>query len=249
VSDLEPQDPPQSAAPGGPGGQTSSRLRGAFGTLSEPSWWIKDVVVAALIGGLLFLSQVWVDDARSQQDEAIENLRFVREKANVEGQLFAGFNLAGMNLSQLVLPGVDLNNADLSDARLVAAELMPTVNQQQSANLTDAKLCNADLEGANLTGAVLTGAQLSGANLTHTVLAGVDLRGADLTNVKGLTTGSFAADGNPVKDGQMADDLIYDDSTIWPAGFRPPLADEQEVQSVESLTTSTSNHSATSDCD
>jgi uncharacterized protein YjbI with pentapeptide repeats len=62
----------------------------------------------------------------------------------------------------------------------------------RGANLSNAKLTRADLRGANLSGANLQGAYLGGANLSGVSLQGANFGGA-----------------------------IYDENTIWPAGFDP----------------------------
>ena len=64
-------------------------------------------------------------------------------------------------------------------------------------------LAHSNLEGADLRGADLTGATLADANFRHT-----DLRGANLTDAD-LAGADFAG-------------ARTDDTTVWPAGFRPP---------------------------
>ena len=54
------------------------------------------------------------------------------------------------------------------------------VQLDSNANLADANLTNADLEGANLEEANLTGANLKGADLEEANLKGANLAGADL---------------------------------------------------------------------
>ena len=76
----------------------------------------------------------------------------------------------------------DLSGADLSDAKLSNANL-------EKANLSDAKLSNANLEKANLTDANLSRANLSkahlsGANLVCSNLRRADLSGADLSGAE-----------------------------------------------------------------
>ena len=63
------------------------------------------------------------------------------------------------------------------------------------ANLWRTKLNDARLQGANLSDANLSDAKLSGAELN-----GANLSEANLTNIE------------------------YDDETIWPEGFKPPMS-------------------------
>ena len=88
--------------------------------------------------------------------------------------------------------------ADLGDAMLYKAPLAEAQligANLQDANLRDARLWEADLKGADLRGADLRNAGLEGADLT-----GTDLRGADVQ------------------------DALYDEYTVWPAGFDPDAA-------------------------
>ena len=80
-------------------------------------------------------------------------------------------------------------------------------------NRAKAFLCVADLSGITLRG------RLPVINLAGVDLRGADLRGADLRQVK--------LEDRPVIDGQAillranTADVIYDESTRWPAGFQP----------------------------
>ena len=67
----------------------------------------------------------------------------------------------------------------------------------------DTDLHGQDLSMANLRGAILRGANLRGANLHGADLIGADLRSADLA-------------------GATLDNVVYDRTTRWPGGFRPP---------------------------
>ena len=82
----------------------------------------------------------------------------------------------------------------------------------EGANLEGADLKGADLEDAFLRGSDLVGADLKGANLKDAFLylsnlARADLRGANLTGAELRATNMF--------------DVIYDESTVWPEGFKP----------------------------
>ena len=92
----------------------------------------------------------------------------------------------------------DLGGAMLFKAPLAEAQLIGANLRNadlRDANLRDARLWEADLKGADLRGADLRNAGLEGADLT-----GTDLRGADVQ------------------------DALYDEYTVWPAGFDPDAA-------------------------
>ncbi len=147
--------------------------------------------------------------------------------ADLRNADLTGAHLTGAHLRYADLRYADLRNADLRNADLTGAHL--TGAHLTGANLTGADLRNADLTGAHLTGAHLryadlryadlrnadlTGAKLNGAHLTGADLFSVYLRGADLTGVTSSTERSFDDYIN-----SLALNSIFDDTTIWPAGF------------------------------
>jgi len=73
----------------------------------------------------------------------------------------------------------------------------------QGADLSGANLAGVDLTGADLMQANLTGANLTGARLDYAVLMGATLVDARLSRA-------------------VIADAMWDDSTVWPAGFTPP---------------------------
>jgi hypothetical protein len=73
----------------------------------------------------------------------------------------------------------------------------------QGADLSGANLAGVDLTGADLMEANLTGANLTGARLDYAVLMGATLVDARLSRA-------------------IIADAMWDDSTVWPAGFTPP---------------------------
>jgi uncharacterized protein YjbI with pentapeptide repeats len=141
-----------------------------------------------------------------------------------------GANLRGANLSEASLRRANLNKADLSRADFNEADL-DQVTQNTShevkelfqlfdewdkflsdrnprdksvgkaTDLSGADLSEANLSEANLEGANLLGANLNGVNLCGTNLSDANLSGANLSRVK------------------------YENSTMWPKGFKPPRDD------------------------
>ncbi|WP_256986329.1 MULTISPECIES: pentapeptide repeat-containing protein [unclassified Rhodococcus (in: high G+C Gram-positive bacteria)] len=94
-------------------------------------------------------------------------------------------------------PDIDLIGADLTGARLTEANLIGTNLSYANfagADLTRADLINADLTGANLTEANLTGANLTEANLTGARLTEANLTGARLTEAN--LTGANLTEAN-----------------------------------------------------
>ena len=95
-----------------------------------------------------------------------------------------------------VMPQADCHNVDLRGRELFYANF-------QGANLSGAIMSGMDLTGADFTGANLTGANLIGATLDYAYFFGANLTGAQLTRVS-------------------MSGIVWDDTTIWPAGFVPP---------------------------
>jgi uncharacterized protein YjbI with pentapeptide repeats len=95
-------------------------------------------------------------------------------------------------------PVVDLNNVDLIDIILTDADLA-------GASFSGAYLMRARLAGANLSNANLSGALLHGALLSGATLSGANLSNTDLKHVSNMVG------------------VRYDQDTIWPDGFTPPV--------------------------
>jgi membrane protein implicated in regulation of membrane protease activity len=214
--------------------------------IADPSWWFRDIVVAALVAGAVLYGQKVIDDIRSTRDreisrvqtsqsERLENLRFVLDRSSPGYRVrpFAGFDLQGMNLSGLRLSGADLLRADLSgtdltttslttadaESVLSALNVAPGTASVSAVHtvLAGANLCKANLTGASLVGADLSLANLSGADLSFAILARVDLSGADLTGAR-LNDVKFDLIGVTPHPGG----IYYDNSTKWPEAFQPP---------------------------
>lgn len=131
--------------------------------------------------------------------------------------------IAYLNLHHGSLSHADLSKADLTGAILDRVNMLGAVCQ--SANFSDTIqasviLTHANLIGANFTNAVLTSpgfenAKLQNANFSHTTLyqpwfIGANLSGANFENAT-LKGANFT-------------DIYYDSTTLWPAGFTPPVS-------------------------
>lgn len=172
----------------------------------EPPWWVRDVLVAFLVGVTITGGSVaWqsrLDDNRAARDRAIaaqqarhaeqiENLRYVRDHSSddpLQARLFAGFDLAGQNLSGLQLRGANFRGANLEGASLILINLnrgewRPATGEVYPVNsdLRGANLCHANLTEAALEHAELSWANFTDVDLTFTHLDGANLAGADLT--------------------------------------------------------------------
>src|SRR3712207_4546296 len=146
---------------------------------------VRDIFIALLAVGVTFTldnriatRQEQAEDRRAEQQEVLENIRFVRERSGDPASIkpFVAIQLNEANLSGLALgcetPGAE-NCATFLDASM------------REDTLVDTNLKNAGLSGANLSGANLFRTQLPDANLSSSILSGADLRfailsGADL---------------------------------------------------------------------
>jgi uncharacterized protein YjbI with pentapeptide repeats len=120
-------------------------------------------------------------------------------EAHLQEALLLHANLSGANLCQARLNKTLLLAANLTRANLTGADLSEAIfgvekrdsassdlqagkrlRSDPPANLTNALLSHAHLQGAMLYGVDLKGANLQGADLTSAILKGVDLSGANL---------------------------------------------------------------------
>lgn len=196
-----------------------------------PPWWVRDVIIALVVGIVIMAGQWRIDDARSdregriarEQDELAErreNLRFVRDRSTQDdvSRPYGGMDLRGQNLSGLNLSGANLEGAKLDGASLIGTNLA-------DATVWSASFRGADLSGANLdnvyfdcsgmadlpcggradfTDAIFPVAAVSG-YLGNTILVGADLEMAMISE-------------DTLKDA----DPCYDATTRWPEGIYIP---------------------------
>jgi hypothetical protein len=95
LSWFEPTPEPVHRA--APHGDEQSVRRRLVGTVDNPSWLIRDIVLALLIALLVLIGQKWVDDSRADRDrdiaadqnrqaQRLENLRLHLQVACAGGQ-------------------------------------------------------------------------------------------------------------------------------------------------------------------
>lgn len=154
-----------------------------------------------------------VDFAGTQLYSA--NLR----SSNLIGATLAGAYFGNANLSGIDLTQSRLNSAYFSDANLSGTNLSGTNLSHadfSSADLSHANLSHAELRDANLRHADLSDADLSYANLSGADLSHADLSRANLDNV------TFSREESH---GGLVSEIVvrFDDNTVWPDGFDPPV--------------------------
>jgi hypothetical protein len=103
---------------------------------------------------------------------------------------------ARANLVKASFSEADLRNANFTGAKMLKFGA-------RNSDLSGANLAKVDLSDARFVGVKFVGADLSGANLS-----GADVSGADFTDAN-LTDAVLVA-------------LVFDQNTIWPAGFEVP---------------------------
>lgn len=158
------------------------------------------------IGGIYALERV-SRDSKTDYRTVMEVLTaFIREHSHEQrpppgsdgrdrtrADIQAAFTVIGRRDETRGFRYIDLTGADLTGARLDDANLFGV--NLTNANLTGAHLYGVNLSSAYLNDAILTGANLTGAHLVVAFLTGANLTGADLvsTDLSGavLTRANF----------------------------------------------------------
>jgi hypothetical protein len=180
---------------------------------TEPRWWVKDIVLAALLVGVgIYLSNI-LDNDRSEREQAIQqeaehsarvtaDLGYVRAAlmGGSKYKAFSGLDLQGQNLSHMPLRYADLRQADLRHANMVWTDLRGST------------LAGADLRGADLTSAFLDHADLRNADLRDAIMV-IDPDGRRFLSGSGDT---FLLANTSVRG------ICYNSETRFPENFRPP---------------------------
>ena len=165
------------------------------GFLTDPPWWFRDLVIAALVGLVVAVIGVWAqrglddersaresqsEDRRAEQAIRVENLRFVRDRSSSDPDTprpFRGLDLRGQELGGLELRGADFSDADLTGASLAGADL-------RGANFWNTTLTDADLNDATLHGAEFRYTKLAGANFEFASLGDAVFVDSEISKAK-----------------------------------------------------------------
>jgi uncharacterized protein YjbI with pentapeptide repeats len=150
-------------------------------------------------------------DALHQRVLALARMKRLDE---VPGEWRDFTGLHGWNLD---FSGRGLNNASFRGDRMFRPTFAGA--ELRSADFSDTWM-EGDFARADLTGAVMKGATLSGSNFTGAMMNGADLTGATLWRVK---LGGASLKGATLS-GAKLKGALYDDATVWPAGFDPVAA-------------------------
>ncbi len=200
----------------------------------QPLWWVRDILIAALVAVLVLVGQSYLvsasgarehgqdQDQDQAQDQRISDLHFVRDRSSTwyQDRPFRQFDLRDMNLAGLELRGVDFVEANLSGANLTGTVLRYQSGMPEAPGRPAIPAVNAYLQGANLCHAVLNGADLRNAYLINVNFTGVDLT---FTRLQGAVLyGSDLSAATLPSDPGFLDGIHYDDGTIWPEGYQPP---------------------------
>lgn len=191
---------------------------------SEPPWWVRDFLVAGLVGLVLVGVQIVRDDQREANDQRLSNLSFVRDKAAgpSTARNFQNIDLEGMNISGLELPSSKFEKANLREINALRSSL--ELSNFYGAQLSDANLAVTRLQAVDLSGVDASRAdfsyahleygrfestKLEGARFDFATLDNADLSHVDMSRVSGLETASLT-------------NICYDEGTKWPKDFQPP---------------------------
>lgn len=175
---------------------------------SSSSRLLKDLGSAVISGSIVGLAVLLVETNADNRREEAAQLRNLQLMLSLEDDL-QGINLEGRDVSRQYLAGKNLTDANLND--LVANRT--SFNQS---TLDFADLIGANLRNSSFVDSRLAGADLSGANLSCTVLRGT-IFSSEL-QLEGASLGTVEASLRETR----LDNILYDDSTAWPANFSPP---------------------------
>jgi uncharacterized protein YjbI with pentapeptide repeats len=187
---------------------------------------LEEVVFGIVVALAVFVVTWHFETQRADNDQRLENLRFVREHSSDDlnqPRPFRGLDLAHQNLSGLRLPqaqlvGANLAKADLrftllSGAQFRAANLQEAQSTQTSLNGT--QFIYAQLHGAWIDKSFAKNASFKGSNLSDVNFSGTSLQGADFSGAVGLDKANLSK-------------VCWDGSTRWPAGFTPPPSEDAQ---------------------
>lgn len=173
----------------------SGRLKRLRVWLSDPPWWVPNVLVALFISLVVFAVQWKAEDDRDTANKSFQEFLATQAQQDqrAQAQLAQQNQRAQAQLAQRLenlrfVREHAVNGAgnrppfaelDLQDQNL-SHLAVPRANFSK-ANLSGANLEETILDGADLQGAILKGAHLMNVRLDGANLADADLTGADLT--------------------------------------------------------------------
>ncbi|WP_159600067.1 pentapeptide repeat-containing protein [Agromyces humi] len=228
----------------------------------EPNWFVSDVIVAVLVGGVLFGISFYVqgnaDRAQRESDQRVSDS--IARQAQLDNNRLYVYTMSSnrvvnasfdsMDLTDQHLPGVHLPGAEFRGAILNGASL-------RDSDLRGADFWNAEWEEADFSGADLTGAQFGriglsstddkpawtffAANLSHAKLFGMVLEDIQAANFSGAQLSDVdmtAVHPDTVRE-LVADGAFTGtcfSNVAWPAGLAdselPASADQSTCQAL-----------------
>ncbi len=133
-------------------------------------------------------------------------------------------DLAGCDLRGADFEDCDLSRANLRGADLRKAELK--YGKWDKANFGEADFRGATFQSGEARGATFENAKMTGCSLEGLSLRNADFRGVDLSKSTMRFVDLHGADLSTATLGASMEHVGFDDKTILPKGFEPPLAME-----------------------
>jgi uncharacterized protein YjbI with pentapeptide repeats len=142
-------------------------------------------------------------------------------------------NLNGLNLHRALLENKDIHDSSFLNTDLRGAFLANSNFSNcdfSEASLITAYLINSIIKNANLQRCKAFGCNFSGADLRNASLNDAEVNGADFSYCR-LQGSTMTCKGINMA---LLQDVVYDDSTIWPQNFDPDKAGCLKVHSFHS---------------
>ncbi len=198
--------------------------------MSDARLQCADLRGSSLLGSVLLRASFHSADLRqaAMTEAIVESTQLAH--ANLTDARAVGVLFAGANFTGAVMHRADLRNTDYIDGIFSDGAFAPNDEQEPVvADMTQARLQNANFSEGGLRGVILQEAVLRGADLTKTNLRDADLTGADLRGAD--LVGAFLIDAD-LTDAQIADATlqgnnagrraIYSIGTRWPDALPTP---------------------------
>jgi hypothetical protein len=174
----------------------------------------REIGIALATGGVTGLVFLFVQALIQAEGERQQLLLHLSTTQDLEGLNLRHRSLDGLTLVGKRLPVADLSEASLKDCRFVGVDLRWSSLRRTDftgttfayANLEDTDLRDSTLRRVDMRRARVVNSRLGGAKLTEADLTGADFSKAELLECE-------------------IGQIFYDDTTMWPTGFRPPAPD------------------------